>query len=385
MEAVALFEFSPSEPNETADQLTFNAGEQINITGFTDAPGWYKAEIHKQYASNHSSPNNSINNSQTLHPNGTNNKNSLISPNHNPNNNSLKSYSSSKLQQSTSRSSNYKTGHNGLNQQNQQNNFQTSSFSSPQHSPHNNSLHNNSHNNSLQLSSNHHRQNSFNSLQSRRSSGTTASQSNFHNRKIVRGFAPKSYFELRPCPWFYGPATREMADEILQSCPEGEFIIRQNVDTMVFCLSVQCVTLGAVQHYKILRDQVGNYLIYLHKFKSLNKLIEYYMTHDLPTNKATLVQYSLVGAPNWQQRSANPEEYLFTAMHDFTPIEAEDHDLAGKTHQKQQIALKMDDKIKILDQRDYVNDGWWLGQIVQNENSPFQVGLFPKDYGAFKT
>merc|ERR1711957_695226 len=109
MEAVALFEFSPSEtPNETTDQLTFNAGEQINITGFTDAPGWYKAEIHKQYASNNSSPNNSINNSQTLHPNGTNNTNTLKnSPNHNPNNNSLKSYSSSKLQQSTSRSSNY--------------------------------------------------------------------------------------------------------------------------------------------------------------------------------------------------------------------------------------------------------------------------------------
>jgi len=94
MEAVSLFEFSPSEPNENTDQLTFNAGEQINIIGFTDAPGWYKAEIHKQYASNNSSPNASINNSQTLHPHST---NTLKSPNHNPNNNSLKSYSSSKL------------------------------------------------------------------------------------------------------------------------------------------------------------------------------------------------------------------------------------------------------------------------------------------------
>ena len=230
MEAVAVFEFTPSEPNDSHDQLTFNAGEQIIITSFTDAAGWYRAELHKQCLSNNSSPNNSLNNSQNaLHPN-------------------VKSYSSSKLQHSTSRSSNYHNNNNNLS-----NNFQTSSFNSPQHSPHNNSL-------QLNGNSHHHnRQHSFHSLQSRRSSSTTASQSSFHNRKIVRGFAPKSYFELKPCPWFYGPATREMAEEILQNCPEGEFIIRQNVDTLVFCLSVQCLTLGGVQHYKILRDQVGNY------------------------------------------------------------------------------------------------------------------------------
>ena len=106
------------------------------------------------------------------------------------------------------------------------------------------------------------------------------------------------------------------------------------------------------------------------------------MTHDLPTNKATLVQYSLIGAPNWQHRSENPDLFVYTAMHDFTPQEAEEGDLAGKTHQKQQIELKKDDRIKVLDKREYVEDGWWLGQILQNENSPFQVGLFPKDYGS---
>ena len=76
----------------------------------------------------------------------------------------------------------------------------------------------------------------------------------------------------------------------------------------------------------------------------------------------------------------HPEEFIYTAMHDFQPQEADETDFAGKTHQKQQIQLIKDDRIVVLDKREYVEDGWWLGQIVQNENSAFQVGLFPKDY-----
>lgn len=217
------------------------------------------------------------------------------------------------------------------------------------------------------------------SLNSRRSS-THSTGSGTLIRTIARGFAPKSYFQLEDCPWFYGPVNRPDSEHILRRCTDGEFIVRQNVDTLAYCLSVLCSSYGGVQHYKILRDQIGNFLINMHKFASINKLVEYYKTHALPA-KQRLIPYRLRGHPKWQHRLESPNDYLYKAQHNFDPLKnVNSDDQEATAHAKQQMAIKQDDLIVLLDERGFANDGWWLGQAAGNGESYFQVGLFPKDY-----
>ncbi|CAG2174252.1 unnamed protein product [Oppiella nova] len=80
--------------------------------------------------------------------------------------------------------------------------------------------------------------------------------------------------------WYYGCITRADAEKLLLNQHEGAFLIRVSECYLGdFSLSVKCG--GGVQHYKVLRDPIGKYYLWVVKYKSLNELVEYLIVHKL--------------------------------------------------------------------------------------------------------
>ena len=280
---------------------------------------------------------------------------------------------------------------------------------------------------------------SINSNISFTSSGTPISSRNKYktrSKSILKGLVPKNYFHVKPCPYFYGPISRNDADEILNKIADpGEFLIRQNNKTHQFVLSVK--HLSGNKHYKILRDQMGNYLIFKSKFSSVNKLVEFYYENSLPVapsrslkSKSSIENSNKLKAEvGWGYRNREQEltmglsqnqnhlpippsdgpGKIFIAQYDYNPEEHEqnntntlttttnhhnqpsdrdyqniDIDLPKPDNSRDEIKIMKDDRLLLLDERSGYNDGWWLGQLLPdpevNISSYFQVGMFPKDY-----
>lgn len=92
-----------------------------------------------------------------------------------------------------------------------------------------------------------------------------------------QGLVPKNYIQLQENDWYYGKISRVKAEQILMKphYPDGAFLIRESESTpRDFSLSVRCGS--GVQHFKVLRDGAGMYFLWVVKFGSLNKLIEYH-------------------------------------------------------------------------------------------------------------
>ena len=162
------------------------------------------------------------------------------------------------------------------------------------------------------------------------------------SKQILKGLVPKNYFQVKPCPWFYGPITRESADQILINCCPGEFLVRQNSKTHQFVLSAKLPGRsgnhrsnshgsGQIKHYKILRDQMGNFLIFKSKFNSINKLVDYYFENSLPVAPSRTVSSMshvndptsnfLLGQPNHEERLSFPDRFVYTAQYSYDPAE----------------------------------------------------------------
>jgi len=217
--------------------------------------------------------------------------------------------------------------------------------------------------------------NQFHSPHSQQYSLNSSTSSNLSNSFRVKGYVPKTYFNVADCSYFYGYCNRFEAEQILKHCKTGDFLVRQNIKTNEFCLSVQCHS--GIQHFKILRDSLGKFLIYVNKFRSINKLVEHYKHNPLPINKnqrIRLIESKLVNSPNAEKIFSNPNEYRFTAKHAFVP------NTENIEHAKTQITLNVDDLVFLLNSRSWMDDGWLLGQTLSSDATYFQVGLFPKSY-----
>ncbi|XP_026180326.1 GRB2-related adapter protein 2a [Mastacembelus armatus] len=94
------------------------------------------------------------------------------------------------------------------------------------------------------------------------------------------GYIPQNYIEMQTPRWFQENASRSAAEELLRNKDVGDFVIRGSQSSPGdFSISVKHES--DVQHFKVMRDNKGQYFLWSEKFTSLNKLVEFYKTSSI--------------------------------------------------------------------------------------------------------
>ncbi|XP_048869547.1 GRB2-related adapter protein 2a [Brienomyrus brachyistius] len=189
------------------------------------------------------------------------------------------------------------------------------------------------------------------------------------------GFVPRNYIELRIPSWYQENATRHSAEETLISREVGAFLIRGSQSSPGdFSISVRHET--DVQHFKVMKDNKGNYFLWAEKFTSLNKLMEFYKTTSItkhgciylseggqqPRNQSRSAESLREPAPRHQSDAIahTPNQTLqVRALYDF------------KAEEEDELGFHAGDLIEVLNRSDA---SWWKGKLRG------KVGLFPTNY-----
>lgn len=160
------------------------------------------------------------------------------------------------------------------------------------------------------------------------------------------GLIPSNYIEMKKHDWYYGRITRADAEKLLSNKHEGAFLIRVSESSPGdFSLSVRCG--DGVQHFKVLRDTLGKFFLWVVKFASLNELVEYHRSASVSRSQ------------DIKLRDMHPEECLVQAMYDFQPQESGE------------LEFRRGDIINVHDRSD---SNWWEGEIGSRR------GYFPATY-----
>ncbi|XP_037571402.1 growth factor receptor-bound protein 2 isoform X2 [Dermacentor andersoni] len=160
------------------------------------------------------------------------------------------------------------------------------------------------------------------------------------------GLIPSNYIEMKKHDWYYGRITRADAEKLLSNKHEGAFLIRVSESSPGdFSLSVRCG--DGVQHFKVLRDTMGKFFLWVVKFASLNELVEYHRSASVSRSQ------------DIKLRDMHPEECLVQAMYDFQPQESGE------------LEFRRGDIINVHDRSDA---NWWEGEIGSRR------GYFPATY-----
>lgn len=109
------------------------------------------------------------------------------------------------------------------------------------------------------------------------------------------GFVPQNYIEINTPRWYQETANRSTAEELLRLRDVGEFVIRGCQSSPgEFSISVKHE--NDVQHFKVMRDNKGQYFLWTEKFTSLNKLVEFYKTSSISKTREIYLNDGSPGA-----------------------------------------------------------------------------------------
>ncbi|XP_004700322.1 GRB2-related adapter protein 2 [Echinops telfairi] len=98
------------------------------------------------------------------------------------------------------------------------------------------------------------------------------------------GYVPKNFIDIQFPEWFHEGLSRHQAENLLMGKEVGFFIIRASQSSPGdFSISVRHEE--DVQHFKVMRDNKGNYFLWTEKFPSLNKLVDFYRTTSISKQK----------------------------------------------------------------------------------------------------
>ncbi|XP_078125389.1 GRB2-related adapter protein 2a [Sander vitreus] len=102
-------------------------------------------------------------------------------------------------------------------------------------------------------------------------------QSEWYKAEIngQEGFIPQNYVEIHTPRWFQENASRSTAEEALRYKGVGDFMIR-GCQSSPGDFSISVKHESDVQHFKVMKDNKGQYFLWSEKFTSLNKLVEFY-------------------------------------------------------------------------------------------------------------
>lgn len=94
------------------------------------------------------------------------------------------------------------------------------------------------------------------------------------------GLVPQNYIEVNTPRWYQEGANRSAAEDLLRLRDVGEFVIR-GCQSSPGDFSISVKHENDVQHFKVMRDNKGQYFLWSEKFTSLNKLVEFYKTSSI--------------------------------------------------------------------------------------------------------
>uniref|UniRef100_A0A3P9HEX6 Osteoclast-stimulating factor 1 n=1 Tax=Oryzias latipes TaxID=8090 RepID=A0A3P9HEX6_ORYLA len=178
------------------------------------------------------------------------------------------------------------------------------------------------------------------------------------------GYVPKNYLEIQLPAWFQENTSRSGAEEILRHRDVGDFVIR-GCQTSPGDFSISVKHESDVQHFKVMRDNKGQYFLWSEKFMSLNKLVEFYKTTSISKTRKICLKdgssNSRSPPPPWRHRRAELQSRRPTswALYDFTAEEADE------------LGFCVGDVIEVMDRSD---PSWWRGRLQG------RTGLFPANY-----
>ncbi|KHN82166.1 Sex muscle abnormal protein 5 [Toxocara canis] len=166
------------------------------------------------------------------------------------------------------------------------------------------------------------------------------------------GFVPSNYIKMSEHDWYLGKISRADAEALLlrPGNGDGAFLVRQSESSPGdFSISVRFQ--GAVQHFKVLRDNNGKYFLWVVKFNSLNELINYHRSASVSRSHTILLQN--------MDSATTQQTTLVQAMFDFTPLE------------EGELAFKRGEIITVTNRDD---ENWWEGTLNN------RTGMFPATY-----
>ncbi|KAL3310995.1 Growth factor receptor-bound protein 2, partial [Cichlidogyrus casuarinus] len=192
------------------------------------------------------------------------------------------------------------------------------------------------------------------------------------------GLIPCNYIQMKPHKWYMRQCSRSLSEQILLERdevtkefvqPDGAFILRQseadiNVPkdpSVKFSQSVKGFSLSLkehdnVIHFKIMTD-AGKYFIWMLRFDSVNKLIEYHRKTRISRN-SKLILTDLLPSKKFKREEPIPR---MIAVCDYS------------SSNSQQLQFRRGDVIEVLRK---VDSDWWYGRMA---NTNFR-GLFPTSH-----
>ncbi|XP_068434974.1 GRB2-related adapter protein 2a [Clinocottus analis] len=95
-----------------------------------------------------------------------------------------------------------------------------------------------------------------------------------------KGFIPQNYIEMQTPRWFQENSSRSAAEEVLRHKSLGDFVIR-GCQSSPGDFSISVKHESDVQHFKVMKDNKGQYFLWSEKFTSLNRLVEFYKSTSI--------------------------------------------------------------------------------------------------------
>ncbi|XP_069123483.1 growth factor receptor-bound protein 2-like [Argopecten irradians] len=179
-----------------------------------------------------------------------------------------------------------------------------------------------------------------------------------------KGVVPSNYIKMPPHDWYKGKITRKDAEKYLLGLnfDEENFLLRTSESTPGdFSMSIKFA--DKIQHFKVLRDGTGKFFLWVVKFPSINKLIQYHKQASVSRTETIILKEKAEGSQQQQQqRPVKKTLEKVTCLYDFTP---DDDD---------ELTFSKGDILEVLEKE--VQESWSKGRNTRTG----QTGLFPCNY-----
>ncbi|XP_041672753.1 GRB2-related adapter protein 2a isoform X4 [Cheilinus undulatus] len=202
------------------------------------------------------------------------------------------------------------------------------------------------------------------------------------------GFVPQNYIEMQTPKWFQENASRSAAEDMLKFNGLGDFVIRGCQSSPGdFSISVKHEI--DVQHFKVMKDNKGQYFLWSEKFTSLNKLVEFYKTTSIsktreiylndgsPSGRNPPTAVSMKRGSLPEKRTPSPALVSPRRASDqpFNQLRASMLQVKAlydfKAEEDDELGFSAGDIIEVVDCSDA---SWWRGRLRGKS------GLFPANY-----